>query len=409
MFTPIIYGFAFAYLLSPIMNYFEKKWFRALFRKSDARKCKKRNITRTKEQEEAYEYRLRKKSRALGVAMTMFTAIAVLVGIVSAIVPGVVASIGGFIERSNDYIYTIQNWNLSFLDGIPDVRDAVHDFMHNAPTMITGWLEESILPELTDIAGSVASGVWTAIGALLNVLIGLVISVYFLYGKELFSAQGKKSLYSFLPISKANLIIRNLRSIHKKFGGFVTGVLINAFILGTEVFILMTIFQMPYAPLISVLIGITNIIPYFGPIIGAVPSALLILMEDPMTCLYFIIMIIIVQQIDGNIVTPRILGDNTGLTSFWIIFALLLGQNLFGFVGLIIGVPMFAFIYAVFKARVARTLKEKGLPSDSDFYRRVSHIENETGEIVFLEEKEKPKKDKKEKKRGLFVRKDKTE
>jgi hypothetical protein len=128
-------------------------------------------------------------------------------------------------------------------------------------------------------------------------------------------------------------------------------------------------------------------------------------MEDPMTCLYFIIMIIIVQQIDGNIVTPRILGDNTGLTSFWIIFALLLGQNLFGFVGLIIGVPMFAFIYAVFKARVARTLKEKGLPSDSDFYRRVSHIENETGEIVFLEEKEKPKKDKKEKKRGLFAKK----
>jgi len=210
-----------------------------------------------------------------------------------------------------------------------------------------------------------------------------------------------------MSVGNTNLIIDNLRDMHKKFGGFLTGKIIESLIIGALCFIIFTIMDMPYITLISVIIGITNIIPFFGPIIGAIPCALLIVVEDPIKCLYFIIIILIIQQVDGNLIGPKILGDNTGLTSFWVIFAIVVGQRMFGFVGLVIGVPVFAFIYAVVKARITRKLWQKELPADSNYYRNVSHIDKESGEFVFFNETEKPKVKKEKKKRRWFGRKEK--
>ena len=388
IFMPVIYGFALAYLLSPVMNYFEKRLFRVLFGKIESRRVK-HGKTRTAEEAKAHDFRVKRISRVLGVTATVVVALACIVGLISAVLPQLVTSVRNLIDNTNTYIKTIREWDLAFLNGLPEVKSAVSDFLQDAPAQITKWLQDNVLPQMTDIAGTVTSGIWTTLGALLNIILGLVISVYLLYGKELFSAQIKKTLYSVFSVSNANLIIRNMRSIHKKFGGFITGKLIDSLIIGALCFIILTIFGIPYAVLISFIVSITNIIPYFGPIIGAVPCALLILWVDPVKCLEFLIIILVLQQFDGNILGPYILGDNTGLSSFWIIFALILGQSLFGFVGLVIGIPIFSFIYAVTKTKITRRLVKRGFPSDSNFYRSVSHIEKETGEFVFLEESDK--------------------
>ena len=408
LFTPIIYGFIFAYLLTPIMNYFDKKCFRVLLNKKEKRRIKK-GKTRSEEDAAFHAVKIKRTSRNLSVLTTVVVAGTCLVGLVSAILPEVVESIRTLTDRTPIYIENIQNWDLAFLNSFPEMQDNVRNVLQDLPKMMDNWLQENVMSQLAEMVGLLTSGIWTALGALINILLGLIISVYLLHGKELFAAQGKKSLYAMFSFSSANMIINNLREMHKKFGGFLTGKIIESLVIGALCFVIFTIMDMPYITLISVVIGITNIIPFFGPIIGAIPCALLIIVEDPIKCLYFVIIILIIQQIDGNIIGPKILGDNTGLSSFWVIFAIVVGQRMFGFVGLVVGVPVFAFIYAVVKTRITKKLWQKELPADSNYYRNVSHIESETGEIVFFDESEKLKtKKKKEKKTWKFFGKNKT-
>ncbi|MBR4305211.1 MAG: AI-2E family transporter, partial [Ruminiclostridium sp.] len=171
---------------------------------------------------------------------------------------------------------------------------------------------------------------------------------------------------------------------HKSFGQFITGKLIDSFIVGALYIVVMSILGMPYATLAGVIMGVTSIIPFFGPFIGAVPCTLLMLLADPLQCLWFLILMIIIQQIDGNILAPKIIGDSTGLSSFWVIFGMLIGQGIFGFAGLVIGIPLFAVLYSFTKRRIAAGLEEKNLPSDSNDYRDIHHIDDETGVPVMF-------------------------
>ncbi|MCL1824105.1 MAG: AI-2E family transporter, partial [Oscillospiraceae bacterium] len=327
------------------------------------------------------------------------------IGLVSAVLPQILESVTTLANNTNFYIERIQEWDLSFLNGLPEVQGLVSDFINDAPTQITLWLQENVLPEMNSLVVSVGGGIWSTIGALFDIILGLFVSIYLLYGKELFAAQGKKVLYATAPVHTANVVVKSMRDIHKKFGGFITGKLIDSMIVGALFFVTLTIFNIPYPVLISVVLGITNIIPFFGPFIGAIPASLLILMVDPMKCLYFIIIVLIIQQIDGNWLGPKIVGDSIGLSSFWVIFAIVVGQRLFGFIGLVVGIPIFSFLYALAKARVTRILEKKELPSDSDFYRKVSHLDSETGEFVLFDESEKPKKAKEKKKFNFFMKK----
>ena len=201
--------------------------------------------------------------------------------------------------------------------------------------------------------------------------------VYFLNIKDTLSAQSKKIVYSVLKLKDANRLVSEVRFAHGIFGGFITGKLLDSLIIGIMCFFAMQFMGMPYVLLISVIIGVTNVIPFFGPFIGAVPSAFLILMISPMKCLYFLIFILVLQQFDGNILGPKILGDSTGLPSFWVLFSILLFGGLLGFVGMIIGVPAFAVIYRLVSAYVSNNLKKKDLSPRTEDYMELDHINEE--------------------------------
>lgn len=384
VFTPFIYGFAFAYLLSPVMNFFEKKCFRVLFTKISEKRAKGKTVSEQEQMEK--ELKIKKTARVLGVVASMLFATACLVGLVSALLPQLVDTITNIINRSPEYLKKANEWVSEVLKDYPPLEEAVSDFLTNFTTYLMDFFRTGLLPQVSEIVSGVSSGIMNTIGALINVIIGFIMCIYLLYGKELFAAQGKKLLYSLLSVSGANMILRNVRQIHKTFGGFITGKIIDSLIIGFIFFIVLTVFDFPYVVLISVILGVTNVIPYFGPFIGAVPCALLILLVDPIKCLYFIIIVFIVQQFDGNVLGPFILGDNTGLSSFWVIFALILGQSIFGFVGLIISIPLFAVAYSIVKARISRRLQKKGMPADSNVYRKIGYIDRDSGETVTLEQ-----------------------
>ncbi len=244
------------------------------------------------------------------------------------------------------------------------------------------------MPQFNDLIASFTLGVIEVFGAFFNFLVGIVVSVYLLNSKDLFCAQFKKILYAFVPAKSANEFISTVRRAHKIFGGFVTGKLLDSLIIGMLCFIVMTIFNWPYAMLISVIIAVTNIIPFFGPFIGGIPSALLILMVEPITSLYFGIFVLILQQFDGNILGPKILGDSTGLSSFWVIFSLLVFGGFFGFVGMAIGVPTFAVFYTLITDKIYNSLEKKKLPTDTQKFEGMEYLSEDTNEIIKFADEE---------------------
>ena len=210
-----------------------------------------------------------------------------------------------------------------------------------------------------------------------DALIGIIVMVYLLNIKQTFEAQGKKIIYGVFPLAIANKVIGEIRFIHHVFGGFIIGKIVDSINIGIHCFIGVSLMNMPYPLLISVIVGVTNVIPFFGPFIGAIPTGFLVLLVDPIKCIYFLLFILLLQQFDGNILGPKILGDSTGLQSFWVLFSILLFGGLFGFVGMIIGVPTFAVFYRMVKEGVESSLKKKDLSSYTDDYRGLNYIDEE--------------------------------
>lgn len=378
--SPLFYGFAIAYMLNPVENFFEK----SVYMKLAHRRMVKNNPDHSYGNEGMLKSK--KKARAFGVAMAMLTMILVVTGIIIIIIPQLITTIQKLVGNMQGYADNIRTWANEQLINYPQAQEWLNGFLDNASETLTKWLNDTIVPKMSEIITTFTGGLMAAIQVILNLFFGIVIAVYFLYSKELFAAQLKKVLYSITAPRYGNAVIKNLREIHHTFGSFLSGKIIDSLIIMVIFFIVLTIFNFPYAVLCSVLMGIFNIIPVFGPIIGAVPCALLILLEDPLYCLYFIIVTVIIQQLDGNVIGPMVLGESTGLSSFWIIFALLLGQSIFGFVGLIIGIPLFAVIYSIVRAKVGSKLESKGLPSDSNVYRKVAYLDEESGELITLYE-----------------------
>ena len=218
---------------------------------------------------------------------------------------------------------------------------------------------------------------------LYNLIIGYIIAIYILVDKEKFKAQSKKLLYTLFDYDRINIILENTRYTDKVFGGFFAGKLLDSLIIGIICFICMIIMGMPYSLIVSVIVGVTNIIPYFGPFIGAIPSAFLIFLVDPGKCLMFIVFIFVLQQIDGNIIGPNIFGSKTGLSSFWVLFSLLIFGGLFGMVGMLLGVPLFSILYSFINGVLKRRLKEKKLPEDSKDYEKLLYIDEKTGKLIY--------------------------
>ena len=235
---------------------------------------------------------------------------------------------------------------------------------------------------MESVVTNITSGVFYVLKGLYNVVIGIIVSIYILYNKEPFIAHYRKILYSIFSPARAKRIMSALRFADKTFMGFISGKLLDSAIIGVLCYIGCVILKMPYALLISVIVGVTNIIPFFGPFIGAIPSALLILLVDPKMCLWFVIFVFILQQLDGNVIGPKILGTSIGINGFWVLFSIVIFGGIFGFWGMLLGVPAFVIIYTALEMVVNRKLKKHDLPIDAESYMNLDYIDPETLELV---------------------------
>lgn len=355
--TPIIYGAVLAYLLTPIFNrcvlWLEPVFFRW-----------------TKREKMALSV-----AKGIGTLVSLVVIIVVVVGLIWMLLPELISSIKGVVDTLPSDLDNFSKWLQKLLADNPSAEQTVMEAYGRGLLVFQNWVTTVMMPNLDKIIGGVSSGVVSVVNLLKNILIGLIVMVYLLNIKDLFSAQGKKVVYSIFPLKFAKLIVDEFRFIHKVFGGFIIGKLLDSLIIGIICFVLLSWMKMPYVLLVSVIVGVTNIIPFFGPFIGAVPSAILILLDSPVKCLYFLVFILLLQQFDGNILGPKILGDSTGLSSFWVLFSILLFGGLWGFAGMIVGVPTFAVIYDLVSKWIRRNLIKKNLPVGTSEYRELDYID----------------------------------
>ena len=218
---------------------------------------------------------------------------------------------------------------------------------------------------------------------LLNILVGVIVSVYVLSSKEIFAGQAKKIVYAVFKPVRANVIIHTLRKSNEIFGGFITGKILDSAIIGVLAYIVLAIMQMPDTVLLAVIIGVTNVIPFFGPFIGAIPSFIIVVLQNPVQGLYFLIFILVLQQIDGNIIGPKILGNSTGLSSFWVVFAIMVFGGLWGFPGMLLGVPLMAVIYYITQKCVRYFLRKRGLAEDTQSYVYMTSVDERTNRLLY--------------------------
>ncbi|WP_242825610.1 AI-2E family transporter [Butyricicoccus pullicaecorum] len=364
---PFTFGFVVAYLLLPIFNTLVRKtnpWFSRVIR--NPKKAKSFN-----------------KLFCSLISVTFF--LLIVVALLSMVLPQLAESVMGLLEKLPEYLNRTEEWlTVHLFSNNPILEGNVQQLYASVSSSLMEWANTQLVPQLLEVmrGNFVGSFVSNTISFLKTVLVGFISAVYMLNSKDTFSAQGKKLIYSMFHTDTANVILENIRFVHKVFGGFITGKLLDSLIIGLITFFAMSILQMPYVLLISVIIGVTNIIPFFGPFIGAIPSTLLIILVSPLQGVYFVIFILILQQFDGNILGPKILGDSTGLASFWVMFAILLFGGMFGFAGMVVGVPLFAVIYSAVSGLVNRSLGKKKLSVQTADYITLDHIDAESGEMI---------------------------
>lgn len=377
--SPFIYGLALAYLVTPIYNFFE-------------RKCSELLLGRVRSRQRAW-----KIARILSTVFTLFLALFAIAGVIGMILPQSITSIVNVAESMPANIQKLIDWINELLKARPELQAPANAMVTRVLEQTESWIQTDFLPNISSIVAQISNSIMGVFRAVLDLFVGLVICVYALNSKRAFAAQTKKLAYCMFSRARANRIIEDVRFTHQVFGGFIYGKLLDSLIIGVICFVCMSLMGMPYVTLISVIIGITNIIPFFGPFIGAIPTALLVLTVSPIQCVYFLIFVLILQQVDGNIIGPKILGDSTGLSSFWVIFAILMGGGLFGFPGMVLGVPLFAVIYAFISRRINHSLEKKGLSRDTDAYIRLHYVEPSSGTFVENDENQSHSR----KKRGL--------
>lgn len=358
--SPIIWGLVIAYLLWPITKLFERSVFTPLLKKA----LPKKNPA--------------KPARGLSVFLSIIVALLCIAALMWLIIPQVYTSIESIVLNSQEYYETITTWIERFFEDYPQIEKTLLEATGSMSGNLMDWAKTTLLPSLGSLVTSVSAGVYMVLRAILNVLIGFVVACYLLFNMEEFGAKAKKVIYSIFSIHASEKILSAIRFTDSAFMGFIRGKVIDSLIIGILCYIGCSLLRMPYVVLVSVIVGVTNIIPVFGPFIGAVPTALIIVLVSPMKCLIFIIFIIVLQQIDGNIIGPKILGSSTGISGFWIMFAILLGGGLFGVVGMLLGVPVFVVVYEGIRRLVHAGLKKHGLQTETAQYVCIDAIDEET-------------------------------
>ena len=376
---PITIGLVLAYLVTPIVN-FEERCLMPLAQEKIKNKWKAKRLV-----------------RGISVAGALLF-VAVIIGVLlQMVIPELYRSINGLIGTLPRQVNSFMEWLNDYVSSDSNISGYLETALTKGTEIFEDWAQTEFLPQSKNILAGLTSGVIIAVKMVFNVVIGIIISIYVLMSKEAFVGQGKKVVYALFSGKKANVIIHTVHKSNEIFGGFISGKMLDSLIIGILCFICLYFMKMPYSVLVSVIVGVTNVIPFFGPYLGAIPSAILIMLASPLKGLYFIIFILVLQQVDGNIIGPKILGDSTGLSSFWVVFAILLFGGLFGIPGMIIGVPVFAVIFYIVKRILDYILKRKQLPRDTRSYIYAKKLDLETNTLVSEPKKEPEKKPKREK------------
>ena len=362
--SPVLWGLFISYLLWPMTKYFERQLMRPWL---DKVRKKKDN---------------RKMARMLSIVLSIALALLFIGVLLWIIIPQVYTSIESIVNNAPEYLKSATDWIEKLLKDQPELEQAIVQTTGNVSDTLLGWIRSELLPNLSTIVTNVTTGVYQVLRGILNVLIGFVVSCYVLFNVEILDAKCKKILYSLFNIRTAERIMHAVSFTDETFNGFITGKIIDSLIIGVLCYVICTILKMPYVALVSVIVGVTNLIPVFGPIIGAMPSLLLILLVNPMKALVFLIFIIILQQVDGNIIGPKILGSSIGINGFWIVFSILLGGGLFGVLGMLLAVPVFAVIYNGIDKLVDLGLKRRGLHTETAAYTNIMGIDPESKQPI---------------------------
>ncbi len=344
--APVLYGLAMAYLLTPIVNFFDRLLL------------------------ERCALRGRKLARCLSILFTWLIVLGLLYLLFSILIPELVASVRLLFSNLETYYRVVYGWITQLMEDNPYLSERALAMVRSYYNELVKWVTDTLVPGAQVALIAVTGGVMSVVGFAENLLVGIVVSVYFLACKENFGRQSRKLLYSLLSVPHYERTLCAVREADRIFSGFVRGKLLDSLIIGILCFIICSILKFPYTPIISVFVGVTNVIPIFGPFIGAVPSAFLILLVDPMQCLYFVIFIFALQQFDGNILGPKILGETVGVSSFWIIVAILVGGGFCGILGMFLGVPVFACVYSAVQSLCNASLRKKGVSDESIFEAR---------------------------------------
>ena len=365
--SPFIWGLVICYLLTPFMRLVEKKLFGPLSKR----------LYKNSKRSDGSRF-----ARSMSVLLSELFLLAILTALVCLIIPQLYSSLQNMVANSPMYIETASRWITQLLEDFPEIEHYVSQTLGQVNTSLMDWIQNTVLPKLGSLISNVTSGVYYAIMGIYNLVIGIIVSVYVLSNLEQFGASAKRILYSVFSVDMAKKILEGLEFTDRTFMGFINGKLLDSAIIGLICYIVCSILRMPYALLVSVIVGVTNIVPFFGPFIGAVPSSIIILLVNPVKCLIFIAFIILLQQLDGNIIGPKILGSSVGINGFWVMFSIILGAGLFGFWGMLLGVPVFVIIYAAITGSVTRKLKRSDLPWEAADYMDMAYIDPVTYQPV---------------------------
>lgn len=362
MLSAFIWGGVIAYVLLPLTRYFEYRVYAPL-----AKRCFKRNHSSGG------------APRMLAITTAIVIALAAISIILRLIIPTVYSSVENIIINYNTYVNTLIELIEHWFEDYPELKVQLEVAAKSIADEIVVWMRNDFLPQMGSFITNLTTGVYLVFKFLMNIAIGFVVACYLLYNREGFSANVKKLLYSVLGIKPAERVLNMCRFADQAFMGFISGKVLDSLIIGCITFVCCYILKMPYAAFVSVIIGVTNVIPVFGPFIGAIPCTLIILVIQPVKALIFLVLIIVLQQVDGNIIGPKILSSRVGISGFWVMFAIVVCGNLFGIAGMIAGVPLFVVLGAGYKSLVNYGLKKRGLSTQTAQYVNMDYMDSETG------------------------------
>ena len=333
---PFIYGGVIAYLLRPVCN-----WYAGMLHN-------------------AFKGKYRKLAEALAVVLSLITGLLVVYALIIMIAPQLYTSVATLWDSIPQKVEQLIAWATVTFGENKELIAYFNSSYQQIYTTLENWATGTLTPAITSIVSGVGMSVWKVLLFLKDLLIGIIVAVYLLSSRKRFSRQAVLVIRSIFKPRWADMVLNEIKIVDEMFGGFIEGKLVDSAIIGVLCYIGCSVFKFPNALLVSAIVGVTNVIPFFGPFLGAVPATLLILIDNPMKALWFILFVFFLQQLDGNVIGPKILGDHTGVSSFWVLFSILLFGGLWGLVGMVVAVPLFAVLYDIAKKLVIRGLRKNG-------------------------------------------------